>query len=225
MDLLLHIETSYTSCSVAISNGNQLIDEIEGTQNNDHAAQLAVLIKNILQKNQFKIADLKAVCVSSGPGSYTGLRIGAATAKGICHALNLPLISVNTLQAMAAGAASFIKKRNALYCPLIDARRMEVYFGIYNYLNQIIKKPSPIIIDDHSFLNLLQQYTIYFFGSGLNKCKDFLQHTNSIFIENINPTASYLITSAYKNYTSKNFDDIITFQPEYLKEFYATFKK
>ncbi|MFN0274667.1 MAG: tRNA (adenosine(37)-N6)-threonylcarbamoyltransferase complex dimerization subunit type 1 TsaB, partial [Chitinophagales bacterium] len=176
MAYLLHIETSSPLCSVALSNDADLIKEVFSDGENDHAAQLAVLIKNLFFEAGVSISDLSAVSVSAGPGSYTGLRIGVSTVKGICHALNIPLIDVSSLQAMATAASSVSK--TSLLCPMIDARRMEVYCALYDPLMNEIEKEDARIIDETFFQTILQIKKIAFFGSGAEKAKNFLIHEN-----------------------------------------------
>lgn len=219
MQWILHIETSAPLCSVALSEKGIFRDAAIGPGQNDHASQLAILTEQILQKNNIPIGSLSAIALSAGPGSYTGLRIGSSFAKGICHALQIPLIAINTLQAMAAGVLSLNTEPQILFAPLIDARRMEVYTAVYTSTLECVQQPEAIVMEHNDFSNLLQTNKIVFFGSGLAKIQHVLQHTNSVFIENFSLTAAHMIMPAWNNFTNGHFADIIDFEPEYIKTF------
>jgi tRNA threonylcarbamoyladenosine biosynthesis protein TsaB len=225
MSLILCIETSVNVCSVALINDGQLLDLIENFEENSHAARLSPQIQELLGHKKINISQLSAVAVSQGPGSYTGLRIGVSTAKGICYAAGIPLIAVSTLEAMAWG---FVQKNNLqqsgdfLLCPMIDARRMEVYCAVFdpNLVEQ--QATSAQIITAASFENFRNQKTIHFFGNGAAKCSELLQGTNSVVYSNFSNSAAYMASLAHKAFAASKFVDVAYFEPFYLKDFVAT---
>ena len=226
MSLILNIESSSKICSVALSlNGTLLYLKETDDKEFLHSKLLTVFIEDVFSKTGYKTTDLKAVAVSKGPGSYTGLRIGVSTAKGIAYSLGIPVISVETLQAMSSEISQKYKEENTLYCPMLDARRMEVYCAIYNNENNLVKKISADIINKDSFSEYLSGNKIYFFGDGASKCKEIIKHNNAVFLENINPSSKNMINFSYKSFTNSNFEDIAYFEPFYLKDFIATVPK
>jgi len=228
--MIINIETATHICSVALSSEQHLIDIRETGQEKSHASLLAVFIDDILKKNNLKPAHLDAVSVSKGPGSYTGLRIGVSTAKGITYGADIPLISVNTLQALSFGAISHPKnpftissdKEKVWYCPMIDARRMEVFSAFYNDKNEIKRPVSANIIDTNSFSDILSERPVLFFGTGSDKSKSVLNHPNAFFLDDILPSARFMIPLSNKAYKEKNFESSAYFEPFYLKDFVAT---
>lgn len=217
MSLILSIETSTKNCSVSLSKNGQLIDVIEEVSHDySHSEQLVPFIDQILTKSIYSVKDLDAVAVGKGPGSYTGLRIGVSSAKGLCYALNIPLISISTLEAMAHSMRR--KYESKLLCPMIDARRMEVYCALFGTINTDVEAK---IIDEISFLDILAKQEIVFFGDGAEKCKSVLTHPNAIFESNVYPSASDTIGLAHKNFSNNNFVDVAYFEPYYLKDFVA----
>ena len=231
--MIINIETATHVCSVALSSKKHLIDIRESDQEKSHASLLAVFIDDILKKNNLKPSQLDAVAVSKGPGSYTGLRIGVSTAKGIAYGVNIPLISVNTLQALSFGAISHPKnpfsissdKEKVWYCPMIDARRMEVFSGFYNNKNEIKRPVSANIIDKNSFSEILSERPVLFFGTGSEKIKTVLNHPNAFFLDDVLPSARFMIPLSDKAYIEKNFENTAYFEPFYLKDFVATIPK
>ena len=231
--MIINIETATHICSVALSSEQHLIDIRETGQEKSHASLLAVFIDDILKKNNLKPANLDAVSVSKGPGSYTGLRIGVSTAKGIAYGADIPLISVNTLQALSFGAISHPKnpftissdKEKVWYCPMIDARRMEVFSAFYNNKNEIKSPVSANIIDKNSFSEILSERPVLFFGTGSEKSKSVLNHPNAFFLDGVLPSASFMIPLSDKAYKEKNFEKSAYFEPFYLKDFVATIPK
>jgi len=217
--VILSLETSTTVCSAALHEEGKLIGfEITHTPNSA-ASQLAVMVDKLLKQQPGK---LQAVAVSSGPGSYTGLRIGVATAKGICYALSLPLISVNSLTLMASQLQhSAVDIRNSLLCPMIDARRMEVYTMLFDEKLDILQPVSASIIDESSYADVLNYKKIYFFGNGSGKCKAVINHPNARFIDNIFPSAESMGELAYTSYNQSKFENTSDFEPLYLKDFIA----
>ena len=224
--VILHIETSTDVCSVALSSGTGCLASKENSQGRNHASLLSLFVEELLCANKIAANQLDAVAVSSGPGSYTGLRIGLSTAKGICYGANIPLIAVSTLQSMSTG---FVLNNEvpdaALLCPMIDARRMEVYTALYEKEGKELEKISAKIISEQSFENWLNVRKIFFFGNGAAKCREIINHPNAIFIENFYHSARYMMQSALQNYNDKRFEDTAYFEPFYLKDFLAGKKK
>ena len=222
--LILHIETSTNVCSVALSENGKCLFSKSNTDGMNHAALLSVFIDEALKHTKGKKPD--AIAVSSGPGSYTGLRIGVSTAKGLCYGYEIPLIAVSTLEVLTAEALKqATDKKDALFCPMIDARRMEVYAAFYNENGMIKSEISADIITSDSYTELLNNQLVYFFGNGAEKCKSTLTHSNARFIDNIVPLAENMIAFAEKSFVEKNFVDTAYFEPFYLKEFQATTPK
>ncbi|GAB3912022.1 tRNA (adenosine(37)-N6)-threonylcarbamoyltransferase complex dimerization subunit type 1 TsaB [Mucilaginibacter boryungensis] len=224
--MILQIETATTSCSVALTQDGQVLAKKELNQRNVHAEVLTLFIEGVFKHADKQYADLDAIAVSSGPGSYTGLRIGVSTAKGLCYALDKPLIAVETLKAMADGMISRLTLTpESLLCPMIDARRMEVFTAIFDINGNKITPTSAEIIDQSSFADLLNDHKIYFFGDGAAKCRETLTHPNAIFIDGYENSANDLTFAALKKFNSKDFEDVAYFEPYYLKEFIAGVKK
>jgi len=224
--LILHIETSTNICSIAVSENGQCLFSKSDSEGMNHAALLSVFIAEAMEflKSTSKKPD--AVAVSSGPGSYTGLRIGVSTAKGLCYGLDIPLIAVSTLEVLTANALQITETTaNSLFCPMIDARRMEVYAAIYNQEGIIQREISADIIDENSYSEILERHIVYFFGNGAEKCKATLTHVNARFIDGMYPLAENMIVLAEKAYNEKKFVDVAYFEPFYLKEFYTTATK
>ncbi|MDB5131578.1 MAG: tsaB [Mucilaginibacter sp.] len=225
MSLILQIETATASCSVALANEGKLLAVKEINARNVHAEVITLFIDELVRQAGTNYNSLDAVAVSCGPGSYTGLRIGVSTAKGLCFALDKPLIAVDTLEAMAAGVMEgkiFEPVAGRLFCPMIDARRMEVFTAIFNRDGQKIKPTAAEIIDENSFAGLLKNHEILFFGDGAEKCKIVLDiHPNVRFLPGFVNSAAYLTKSAFEKFRDKNFEDVAYFEPYYLKEFVA----
>lgn len=222
--MLLNIDTSTDYCSVALNDGDQLLFNISDTQVRNHASLLSIFVQKALDFAKSNCAKIDAIAVSAGPGSYTGLRIGVSTAKGLCFGLNIPLISIDTLQIINISAKSKINTayENILLCPMIDARRMEVFCALYKYDGTIFSEIKAEIITENSFADIVKNHTIYFFGTGADKCKTLLHHHNYRFIDNIYPLAENMISLSNRKFQQKTFEDIAYFEPYYLKEFQAT---
>jgi tRNA threonylcarbamoyladenosine biosynthesis protein TsaB len=228
MALILSIETSTTVCSAALHHeGKLLASEITGIPNSA-ASQLAVMIDKILVDASVAASDLQAVAVSAGPGSYTGLRIGVATAKGICYALGIPLIALNSLELMAAQVKMGREKlttnneqQNTWLCPMIDARRMEVYTMVLDGNLHVIEPVQASIIDASSYVAMLKDHEVWFFGNGSDKCRDVIQHSNAKFLGGIFPSAEWLGKLAWAKFREGKFEDVAEFEPFYLKDFIA----
>jgi tRNA threonylcarbamoyladenosine biosynthesis protein TsaB len=224
MALILSIETSTKICSVALHEQGNLMACSEVRLERSHAKNLIDIIQNVLSYSGHKMDDLQAIAVSKGPGSYTGLRIGVSSAKGFCYALDIPLIAVDTLEAMASGIIN-MNYTGALLCPMIDARRMEVYCKLMDNDLTNILPTSAIIIDDKSFDKFLQEYKILFFGDGAQKCKEVITHENAIFIKEVNPSAVFMGGIAYQKFQKQQFEDVAYLEPLYLKEFMMKLNK
>jgi len=226
MTLLLSLETSTQVCSVALHKEGRLLALLETPSPRSAAAQVAVMIQEVMAQSNHKPSELSGVIVASGPGSYTGLRIGVATAKGLCFALNIPLISINTLQLLAsqgkeayAASANEIDQSNVLFCPMLDARRMEVYCKLLDFNLEDIEPTQARIIDEQSFAEQLNQFVIYFVGEGAQKCIGIIKHPNARFFPDITPAAKQLGELGYAKWKNTQFEEIATFEPYYLKDF------
>jgi tRNA threonylcarbamoyladenosine biosynthesis protein TsaB len=229
MALILSLETSGNICSVALSNNYELIGTREVHNDKSHASMLTVLIEGLLKEKEVEIQSLDAIAVSKGPGSYTGLRIGVSVAKGLSYGLNVPMIAVNTLQLLSMGflQTEYLRKFNlnsakTLLCPMIDARRMEVYRALFNLNGLPESEILAEVINETSFDEYLVENKIIFFGNGSDKCREVIHHPNAIFVDGFNPNASSMISLAYEAYVSEDFVDTAYFEPYYLKDFVAT---
>lgn len=218
MSLILSLETSAKVCSVAVHDQGRLITTNEIHIGQSHASKLAVLIDEVLKEAKIKASQLAAVAVSSGPGSYTGLRIGVSTAKGLCFALNIPLLSVESLELLACQMVSS-NPANAYLCPMIDARRMEVYCEVFDSSLKIVNPIEAKVIDTASFADLLMDHEIIFFGDGSDKCKEQITHPNAKFISGIYPAASAMGEIIYRKLKAGQVENLVNFEPHYLKEF------
>lgn len=221
MALILNIETSETICSVALAINNKVIAFKESSEERSHAKLVTIFIQEIFENCEYTLKDLDAVAVTKGPGSYTGLRIGVSTAKGLCYGLNIPLISVGTLTALANAAKQTGNYNNYKFCPMIDARRMEVYSAIYNNDLSKIKDVSADILTEESYSEFLKANKILFIGSGSNKFNEILKNDNAEFNFEIAPSAKNMIEVSYKKFIDKKFEDVAYFEPYYLKDFIA----
>jgi tRNA threonylcarbamoyladenosine biosynthesis protein TsaB len=222
---ILQIETATTVCSVALANQGKVIALKEINERNVHAEVITVFIDEILNQAGIKYNELDAVAVSSGPGSYTGLRIGVSTAKGLCYALDKPLIAVETLEGMTEGIITKGVEAGLLLCPMIDARRMEVYTALFDNHDNRIQATSAEIIDESSFNTQLKQNKILFFGDGAPKCRTALEaNNNAIFIDGFANSAVHLTKKAYQKLKTGQFEDVAYFEPYYLKDFLITKK-
>ena len=223
--MILCIETATGVCSAALCDENNVIMVEEAPSGMSHAAQLTVIIQRLLEKTAIKATDLDAVAVSKGPGSYTGLRIGVSAAKGIAYGATIPLIGINTLTAMCSGYLTLHPQQSSadtLLCPMIDARRMEVYNALFTSDGVMVRETAADIIDGMSFREILETKRIIFFGTGAEKCSSTLRHPNAIFEEGFNLSASYLHIPSVNALKNKHFEDVAYFEPYYLKEFIAT---
>ena len=219
MALILGIETATKNCSVALFKDSKLIAEKEHVSDGyTHAEQLNLFIKEVVGSANITLTEIEAVALSMGPGSYTGLRIGTSTAKGLCYALEIPLLAISTLQAMAFGMAE--NESSVVYCPMIDARRMEVFSALFDENNKEIRGVQADVVDEQTYTNFLKN-EVLFFGDGALKCKEIINHKNAKFIEGINPSAKNLGILANAKFENKDFEDVAYFEPYYLKDFVA----
>ncbi|NOS56260.1 MAG: tRNA (adenosine(37)-N6)-threonylcarbamoyltransferase complex dimerization subunit type 1 TsaB [Cyclobacteriaceae bacterium] len=221
MSLLLSIETSTLGCSVALHEQGKLLHSVETQVPQSASSQLAVMIQQVFNESRKKPAELKGVAVAAGPGSYTGLRIGVATAKGLCYALEIPLVSINTLELLAYQFINSkkIESSSSLLCPMLDARRMEVYTILLDAKLNILRPTEAKVIDATSYVDLLENNSIYFFGDGAAKCQEFIKHPNARFVADITPLASYLGEMGFAKWEKNQVEDIASFEPFYLKDF------
>jgi tRNA threonylcarbamoyladenosine biosynthesis protein TsaB len=214
---LLNIDTAVTSASVCLSRNDVKLGIKINSSKNDHAAWLQPSIATLLREHDLTVKNLDAISVSAGPGSYTGLRVGMATAKGLCYAYQTPLILINTLQMMAAALTN---ETADLLCPMIDARRMEVFTAVFDRSLKTILEPHNCVLSDHSFMNLLSEHRIVFFGNGSEKFKSMVFHPNAIF-KQLEVTAEQMVSLTYRSYVNKDFADLAYSEPLYGKEFFS----
>ena len=227
MERLILIETSTALCSAALAEDGVITLYRESSAPKAHASLTAVFIQEMLEEKGLTIADCDAVCVSKGPGSYTGLRVGVSTAKGLCFGSGKPLLAVGTLDTLVAQAADAATSEEGSYSfiiPMIDARRMEVYTAVFAPDGTQITETAPAIIDENSFADYLEQGPVLFIGDGAGKCAEVIKHQNATFLQ-CWPKASAMPGPAMKAYKEKRFEDVAYFEPFYLKEFVATVSK
>lgn len=232
MAKILNIETSTEVCSVTLAeNGNTLFQK-ESTEGLNHSKLLTVFIQDLFKENNLELKAIDAVAVSKGPGSYTGLRIGVSVAKGLCYGLNIPLIGIGSIDSMGVWTAKNSSEyytqsgdEDLLYCPMIDARRMEVYTALYNANGESVLPVSAEIIDENSFSEYLKTNKVLFFGNGAEKCKEQITHKNALFLGPDKTSARFMQILSEIKYNNKEFEDVAYFEPFYLKDFVATIPK
>ena len=217
----MNIDTAVQSASVCLADDDKVLSTAISPTEKESASWLHVAIQKILQENGVRPNELNAIAVSAGPGSYTGLRVGMAAAKGLCYALQLPLITVNTLQMMAAAAE---EPATTLLCPMIDARRMEVFTALYNRSLEEVQPSTNLILDESSFEEWLQQNTISFFGNGSTKAATVIQHANALFIS-VAASAADMVSLSAKKFLLHEFDDLAYTEPHYGKDFHSPISK
>ncbi|RZA03473.1 MAG: tRNA (adenosine(37)-N6)-threonylcarbamoyltransferase complex dimerization subunit type 1 TsaB [Sphingobacteriaceae bacterium] len=229
MSQILLIETATTVCSVALATDGIIVGCKQVDQRNVHAEVITKYIEELINTAGLKYTDLDAIAISCGPGSYTGLRIGVSTAKGLCYALDRPLIAIETLAAMANGVITdkgLNIADDTLLCPMIDARRMEVYTAVFNGVGNKLKGTAAEIIDEQSFSDYLADHKILFFGDGAEKCLAVLgNNPNAQFLNGFTNSATHLAKQAAEKFAARDFEDVAYFEPFYLKEFLITSKK
>ncbi len=236
MERIILIETSTALCSTALAENGEIVSYRESSAQKAHASLTAVFIQEMLDERCVTLNDCDAVCVSMGPGSYTGLRVGVSTAKGICFGSNKPLLTVGTLDTLVAQAADLIRTPSQTVIPdlprsgfrhiipMIDARRMEVYTAVFTPEGRQITETSPVIVDETSFSVQLEEGPVLFIGDGAGKCASVLTHPNARFIQCC-PKASAMLNPAMEAFRCGRFKDVAYFEPFYLKEFVATVSK
>lgn len=222
MPKILSIETATTVCSVAITYGQEVLAEEKLFSERSHANELTLLIEKNLKKIGLGLDEIDALALSEGPGSYTGLRIGTSTAKGICYALGIPLIAVSTLQAMALEMARNQNIMDGILCPMIDARRMEVYTATYKFDMTELIEPTPMVLDQDSFKETLSKHSVFFGGNGSTKFKELIHEPKVQFYPDLSPSAWAVGLLAEEKYLKQEFEDLAYFEPKYLKAFQAT---
>ena len=218
MALILNIETATTNCSVALAKNGKTIALVEDNDKGySHSERLHVYIQYVIDTSKIKLEDLDAIGVSKGPGSYTGLRIGVSAAKGLCYALDIPLISVLTLEALVKQ----VNVERGIIVPMLDARRMEVYSSIFNFKHNLIRETQAEVLTEDSFKEELYNDTVTFIGSGVDKSKSIITHKNAKFIEDRLPSAKEMSMLSYEKYKKSDTENVAYFEPYYLKDFVA----
>ena len=226
MSCILSIETSTNVCSVAVSEDGVCIFELQDHSGPNHAERLGTFVDEALSFADSHAIPLDAVAVSCGPGSYTGLRIGVSMAKGICYGRNVPLIGIPTLEVLCVPVLLYHElPEDAYLCPMIDARRMEVYAAVYDRALNVVRDISADIVDENSYLDILNEHPVYFFGNGAAKCREKITHPNAHFIDDIHPLAKMMFPLADKAMAKQDYKDVAYFEPFYLKEFVASLPK
>ncbi len=222
MSCILHLETSTEVCSVAVSKEGQSIFSKADYNGPSHAVTLGVFVEEALSFIDSHGIPLDAVAVSCGPGSYTGLRIGVSMAKGLCYGRDLPLIALPTPKVLCVPVLLEQElPEDALLCPMIDARRMEVYAAVYDRALKAQRDIAADVVDENLYLSFLEQHPVYFFGNGAAKCRAKITHPNAHFLENVVPLAQWMFPLAEKAMAEQDFKDVAYFEPFYLKEFVA----
>jgi len=221
MAFILNIETATPVCSIALGKDGALLAHRTSVEHNVHSERLTVFIDELMQECGCDFNMLDAVAVSEGPGSYTGLRIGASVAKGLCYGLEKPLISIKTLQSMSHGMSVQCPDETALYCPMIDARRMEVYTALYDFNGNEIEPTTAKVIDAASFQEILSQQKVIFAGDGMEKCREVINAPNALFLTQFSHAAEWMIPLSEAKWNIRHFADVAYFEPFYLKEFQA----
>lgn len=219
--MILNIDTAVQSASVCLARGETVLDTALNPSEKESAAWLHVAIQDLLRKNNLDPAQLDAIAVSAGPGSYTGLRVGMAAAKGLCYALMRPLISINTLQMMAAAVQ---QPSTRLLCPMIDARRMEVFTALYDTSLTELMPSTNLILEESSFAECLAENTILFFGNGSTKAAPLLQHPHAVFTS-VTATAANMAALSAKKFAGGRFSNLAYAEPNYGKDFYSPVSK
>ena len=221
MSYILNIESSTTNCSVSLANNGELISIRELNEKNySHSTKLHSFIEEVLKNSNITVNKLSAIAVSSGPGSYTGLRIGVSAAKGLCYALQIPLISVPTLKVLAR---QLNIQREDLIIPVMDARRDEVYSAVYNSEYELVRNIFPEIIDSESFIELAKENKLYFIGNGQEKCERLIRKNSNLIFSNYDtfPSSKEMVLISYEKFKKLKFEDVAYFEPDYLKKFKA----
>lgn len=230
MARILNIETATHVCSVALTEDGEVVSMRENKEGKSHASLLSYFIGEILDEQKIRVSDMDAISISQGPGSYTGLRIGVSTAKGLCYGAGIPLIAIPTLQSLAAGLMENLRQTgqaetmedHTLLVPMLDARRMEVYSALFNTSLDWVREVKPEIIDENSYGNWLKEHNLIFFGSGASKVQKTISHPNALFVGDMELSSRHMSQLSEARYHNQQFEDVAYFEPFYLKEFIAT---
>lgn len=225
---IINIETATTVCSVSVSEKGRVLFEKTSYEGPSHASLLGVFVEEAVKATQSLGMTVDAVAVSSGPGSYTGLRIGVSMAKGLCFGWNVPLLSIPTLDILAFKAIRTVGDAllpDALFCAMLDARRMEVYAAVYDRSLRKVRDTTAEIVTEDTYASLLEKQPVYFFGNGSDKCKDLIRSSNARFIDDIHPLAGEMAALSEQAFAEKRLEDVAYFEPFYLKDFIATVAK
>jgi tRNA threonylcarbamoyladenosine biosynthesis protein TsaB len=225
--MILCLETATPVCSVALCDSNRIISIKESHENKSHAANITLFIKELLQEAKISTEELEAVAVSKGPGSFTGLRIGVSVAKGIAYGASIPLIGIDTTRSMFNGIVGTSDKKygtdsTSLFCPMIDAKRMEVYYALFDVKGNVLKGISAEVINEKSFSGIPESVKIIFFGDGSKKCRNITGHQNSVYVDDFTVSAAYMQKPVFEEFNAGRFEDVAYFEPFYLKDFIAT---
>ncbi len=216
MALILHLESATKICSVCVAEkGNVLSLRETNDEQYSHSEKIFPFIREVLAEARVKPSDLNALAVSSGPGSYTGLRIGASTAKGLCYGSGIPLIAINSLNALAVLASA----KGGLICPMFDARRNEVYAGLYDIAGNEVLAPRPVVLDEYAFEDYLEKGPVLFCGAGAIKMKAIARSENAQFDLDVKVSSQGMVALAWTKFQNKSFADLVLFEPDYLKDF------
>lgn len=224
--MILCLETATNLCSVALCENGEVGALRESVDSKSHASMLTVFIQEVLREKGIKTSDLQAVAVSKGPGSYTGLRIGVSAAKGIAYASSIPLIGIETPYSMFHGIREkYMHDKKVIFCPMLDARRMEVYYSMYDIKGNVIKQIAAEVINENSFDFIPESDKIVFFGDGSAKLKEVIRRPNIIFDEDYLISAAHMCYPSLEAFGKKQFEDVAYFEPLYLKDFITTVQK
>jgi tRNA threonylcarbamoyladenosine biosynthesis protein TsaB len=216
---ILNIETSTKNCSVSVSKNGKLIALKELCEANfSHAEKLTPFITQTIKESKINLNNLSAVAIGKGPGSFTGLRIGVSSAKGLCFGLDIPLIAIPTMEILANATTVY----NGYIIPLLDARRQEVYTAVFNKNHEFVKDTFNHVLHENSFLEYLDKDEVVFLGDGVTKTKEIIKHKNAVFLDGNNPSAKEMARLAFNKFKNKEFEDVAYFEPFYLKDFYVT---
>lgn len=227
MPLLLNIDTATELASVCLSDNNTVLASATSEEQKNHASFIQPAIERLMKQCGYALTQLDAIAVTAGPGSYTGLRVGLSTAKGLCYALNKPLIMIGTLDVMAFAAQQAFPQteQNGLpvvFCPMIDARRMEVFAAVYDARLHVLQEPAAVILDEKSFNYFITNHFVVFSGAGCKKFQPLVHNPNSVFLLEVSHNASHLSSLSYRAFEQGMFADLAYSEPFYLKEFFST---
>ncbi len=225
--MILCLETSTGLCSVALCDSDGVAAVRESDESKSHASQLTLLAEEVLRSTGTGVRDLQAVAVSKGPGSYTGLRIGVSVAKGIAYGASIPLLAIDTMLSMFHGVSGSIAKNGlpgtaGYFVPMLDARRMEVYYAIFDPAGRTVKDTAAEVITEDSFSDIPEDMKIIFFGDGSGKCRGVIKHPGAVFFDDFRISAAFMHIPVIRAFEEKRFEDVAYFEPFYLKDFIAT---